>query len=93
MDDQIRLCREEVDNSMLRLEKEINLRLTHLEKNAWTEERVEDVANKAADKAVEKITITFYSNVGKKTIAIVGAAVIAATIFLTDVVKNFFGIR
>jgi len=78
----ISLCRREVDQELMRLHKQ------DLD-NAWTEERAELLANRAADRAVDKITNNFYTSVGKKTVAAIGATVVVMVIFLQDEAKHW----
>lgn len=78
----VNLCRREIDKELLRLhEQDV--------KNAWTEERAEEVAKRASDMAVKKITDQFYMTVGKRTIATIGALVVVSFIAFKDQVAEW----
>lgn len=60
--------------------------------NAWTEEKATAIANAAAVLAVKLIWDDVYISVGKKTLAFVGATVIASIVLLKDSVRKWFGL-
>lgn len=76
-------CRYEVDHEIDKLHDKIVV------EHAWTEERANDIAEKAADLAVRKITDNFYMSVGKKTLVVLGAAVAGLVIFLKDEIHRW----
>lgn len=76
-------CREEVDKEIKSVKSEV----------AWTEERAQEVATKAAAIAVKQITDNFYLSVGRKTIATIGAMVVVGLITFKDNLKTIVGMR
>lgn len=81
----IAACRREVDRELIRLHEQDK-------ENAWTEERALELAEKASDLAVKKITDNFYKSIGKKTVTAVGVAVVGVAIFLKEEVLRWIGI-
>lgn len=82
----VKQCRIDIDAEIAKLHKADN-------DNAWTEERATDIAKKAAALAVKQITDDFYVGVGKKTIAAIGAAVVASVILARDYIKTLVGLK
>jgi hypothetical protein len=79
-------CRKDVDLEILKLH-------TADKENAWTEQRAEDIAEKAARMAVKQITDNFYMSVGKKTIITIGAITVGVIIMAKDFLKSALGLR
>lgn len=78
----VEVCRREIDRELLRLHEQDM-------KNAWTEERAEEVAKKAAELAMKQMTDKFYMTVGKRTIATIGALVVISFITFKDQVAEW----
>lgn len=49
-----------------------------------TPEKIEDIAEKASDKAVIKMQNDLYQSVGKKTLQVIGVLIIGLAIWLHD---------
>ena len=82
----VRECRADVDKEILKL---------HLadHENAWSEEKAKKIAEQAADLAVKQITNDFYAGVGKKTVTMIGASVVATVILMRDYFKSLIGMK
>lgn len=78
----VEVCRREIDRELLRLHEQDM-------QNAWTEERAEEVAKKAAELAMQQMTDKFYMTVGKRTIATIGALVVVSFITFKDTVVEW----
>lgn len=82
----VRECRNDVDDEIKKLhEADRN--------NAWTEEKAKNIAEKAAELAVKQITNDFYAGVGKKTVTMIGASVVATVILTRDYIKSLIGMK
>lgn len=79
-------CRANVDAELLKLHQADR-------DNAWTEEKATAIANQAAAMAADKIWNDVYISVGKKTLAVVGATVIASIILLKESVRKWLGLE
>ena len=82
----VRECRNDVDDEIKKLhEADRNL--------AWTEEKAKTIAEQAAQLAVKQITNDFYAGVGKKTVTMIGASVVATVILTRDYLKSLIGMK
>ena len=82
----VRDCRIDVDEELRKLHQADN-------DNAWTEDKAKKIATEAAELAVKQITENFYMGVGKKTVAVIGASVVAAVLLAKDSLKSWLGIK
>lgn len=81
----VQQCRKDVDDEIVKLHQADK-------DNAWTEDKAKKIAADAADLAVKQITEQFYMSVGKRTVAVIGAAVIAASMLISETVRKWFGL-
>jgi hypothetical protein len=82
----VRECRSDVDEEIRKLhEADRN--------NAWTEAKAKTIAEQAAQLAVKQITNDFYAGVGKKTVTMIGASVVATVILTRDYLKSMIGMK
>ena len=79
-------CRTEVNDEIVKLHKADA-------ENAWSEEKAQMIAEKAANLAVKHITTEFYAGVGKKTVTAIGASVVVVVIMAKDYLKSLLGIK
>lgn len=82
----VKECRLDVDEELKKLHQADK-------DNAWSEDKARMIAEHAAELAVKQITENFYMGVGKKTIAIIGAAVVAVVILAKDNLKALVGMK
>ncbi|WP_448508798.1 hypothetical protein [Immundisolibacter sp.] len=82
----VSMSRREIDKELIRLHEQDLA-------NAWTEERAAMLAERAANLAVKKITDSFYLNIGKKTVATIGALVVGLVIFMNEELKKWIGLK
>lgn len=82
----VRECRADVDKELLKLHEADR-------DNAWSEEKAKKIAEQAAELAVKQITNDFYAGVGKKTVTMIGASVVATVILMRDYLKSLIGIK
>ena len=55
-----------------------------IEAEKWTEEKAKQIADAAAERAVEMITQNFYQGVGRRTVMVIGALVVGLVIWLHE---------
>jgi len=84
--DVVAACRSDVNKEIAKLHEQDRA-------NAWTEARAIALAEAASDLAVKKITDNFYKSVGKKTIAVIGAAVVGLGLYLSEEFKKWTGMH
>ena len=82
----VRECRSDVDDEIKKLHEADH-------NNAWTEEKAKQIAEQAAELAVKQITNDFYAGVGKKTVTMIGASVVATVILTRDYIKSLIGMK
>lgn len=82
----VRECRTDVDEEIKKLHQADH-------ENAWTEDKAKRIAAEAASLAVDKITNDFYAGVGKKTVTMIGASVVATVILMRDYFKSLIGLK
>ena len=82
----VRECRSDVDEEIKKLHEADR-------DNAWSEEKAKKIAEHAAELAVKQITNDFYAGVGKKTVTMIGASVVATVILTRDYLKSLIGLK
>lgn len=79
--DEIKICRAEVDKAIKELDKKVN-------EKSLTSEEIEQLADKAAERAVHKLTEMAYLEIGKgvvtKTLKVLGIIAAMAAFYFHD---------
>lgn len=78
-------CKREMDNKIDEVRR-------IAEKNNLSDEKIKQIAQIAAEVAVERITEDFYMGVGKKTVLVIGATVVVTWDQLREGIKRALGL-